>query len=285
MGKNKKEKKVIYYSDPLHDDFAGTNIKTVDVGSDFVYIHGRFWRFCSTVLYYIVLPIVSFLEFCFSGVRIVGRKNARRIKGGFFMYGNHTSFFDAYAPAVMVGPKRAHVIASADSVSIRGLGTVVQMLGGIPIPNSFGGMKNFVDALEYYYRKGRMIAVYPEAHIWPYYTGVRPFESTSFRYPVKFNSPVIACFTAYSQPRGLSKLYRKSKKTIYVSEPIYPDTSLPLKDAQQKLRDEVYEYMKKISEKYSTNSLIEYVYVPKPSETEEIVSEQREPSYAVQRAD
>ena len=253
-----RDKKIVYYSDPVHDDFAGTHIETCVVDKTYPYTHGPLWRGVSHILYYAVaLPLVWVLHRVVGGVTFQNRKARRAIKGPCFIYGNHTAYFDAYTPALLSFPRRAEVLAGADAVSIKGLRTVVQMLGGLAIPNRLSGMKPFLAALEAACRAGRDIAIFPEAHIWPYYTGVRPFPTTSFDYPVKLHMPVIAYFVAYSEPKGLGRI-RKAKPTVYVSEPFYPDETLSAKEAQQKLRDEVYSFMERTAKAYSTYTVVEY---------------------------
>jgi len=107
-------------------------------------------------------------------------------------------------------------------------------------------------------KKKYVITIYPEAHSWPYYTGVRPFKDSSFMYPINTNSPVVACFTAYSEPKGLFSNKRKVNKTVYLSDPIYPDLSKPKKVAQKEVRDKVYEFMLEKS-KLSTYEYIKYL--------------------------
>ena len=134
-------------------------------------------------------------------------------------------------------------------------------------------MKHFVDAIEFYNKKGHSIAIFPEAHIWPYYNDIRPFQSKSFLYPVKLNSPVVAYCTVFSKPTGIFKRFRKANIKIYISEPFYPDTSLSVKEAQQKIRDEVYDFMKTTADKYSTYSVIDYIYKPTEETYEEAKKE------------
>ena len=134
------------------------------------------------------------------------------------------------------------------------------MLGALPLPTGTSGMQNFVKAVSYY-NKSCNITIYPEAHIWPYYTGVRNFKDSSFRYAILTNSPVVAFFTAYSKPKGLFKHLRKANITVYVSDPIYPNTDISKKEAQKELRDKVFKFMKTCSEKYSTHKVIEYKHI------------------------
>lgn len=252
--------KIVYYSDPLNDDFAGTKINTKKIDSTYRYIHNNiYWRFFSFATCALVKPIVYFIEIILLGVKIKNKKALRKVKGGCFLYGNHTSFIDAYTPYVLSGSKTNKILVNPDAVSIKGIKTLVEWFGAIPVPDNLAGMRNFVNAIEHYNKKGQNITIYPEAHIWPYYTGVRPFKDSSFYYPVKMNTPVIAFFTAYTQPTGIFRKLKKANVTVYVSDPFYPDLTKPIKDAQKELRDQVYQFMTEMSEKHSTNQVIQYV--------------------------
>ena len=273
--KQMKKTKVIYYTDELNDDFAGTNIKQKAVGKNFKYIQKNIIkRFFGFLFYYIIaVPVIWFYSRCLRHVKYVNRKAVRKLKKPCFLYGNHTGALDAYSPGLICYPKRSKILTSPDIVSIKGIKNIVQMLGALPVPNDASGMKKFVQAVEYKKKKKYVITIYPEAHIWPFYTGVRPFKDTSFAYPVITNSPVCAFFTAYSKPQGFMHKFRKANVTVFVSDPIYPDMSLPRKEAQKKLRDEVFAFMKECSEKYSTYTVIEYKPIsekPKDVESDEL---------------
>lgn len=244
--KNQKpNKRIRYYSDELNDDFAGTeNIDTKRLEDDFVFINRNIiWRFFAFVLYYCVaFPLVSLISFFGYGMRVKNGKALRKIKGGCFLYGNHTQLLpDAYAPAILNFPRKAYLIVNPDAVSIKGIRQIVLMLGAIPIPSTIKGMKNFVGAVEERYKNGNCIAIYPEAHIWPYYTGIRPFKAVSFKYPTDLNAPCVACVTTYRRHKIFKNL--PPSVTLTLSDPIYPDSTLPHKEAQQKLRDEIYAFM------------------------------------------
>ena len=54
-------KRTVYYTDPLNDDFAHTNIRAKDVGADFPFIHKSvLWNVWPSA-YIIVLPSPSSL--------------------------------------------------------------------------------------------------------------------------------------------------------------------------------------------------------------------------------
>lgn len=268
--KKKEEQKIVYYSDPLNDDFGGIQFKRKPVDNNFKFAHKNIiWRFFSFLIYYIfAIPACWFYEFFLSRIKIVNKKALKKMKGQtYYLYANHTAMFhDACMPSIIAYPRRSKLISSSNAISIKGVKNLVQMVGAMPVPDGLNGMPKFLKAMEYYHKKKYIISIYPEAHSWPYYTGVRPFKDSSFLYPINTNSPVVACFTAYSEPKGLFSKHRKVNKTIYLSDPIYPDLTKPKKVAQRELRDKVYEFMVEKS-KLSTYEYIKYLPIEeKPAE-------------------
>lgn len=244
-----------YYSDEKTDDFAGNSIRTRVIDGSFPFIHTSFlWKIASAFMYYVIaLPLVFLINKFYFGVRIKNRRALKPLKDGCFLYGNHTqAFTDATCPTLIAFPKRAYVIAGADAASIRGIAWLVQMLGGLILPNKAGGMKAFVQAVQQRCREKSVIMVYPEAHIWPYYTGIRPFPSTSFAYAVKNDKPVVACVTTY---RKRLLPFLPPAVTITLSDPFYRSRSLSEHEARQELRDKVYDFMCGQAE----NNEVEYI--------------------------
>ena len=225
--------KIIYYSDKLHDDFANTKgAKPVKVTADYKFLKkGPLWRLGSFILYrFIATPLVYLFCRLFYGVKIENRRALQKIKGGFFLYGNHTQHAcDAY------------IVTSTDAVAIPVVKILVRMLGGIPLPTERKGMIPFFGATKSLAEHHSVVMIYPEAHIWPYYTGIRPFGDGAFLYPVKTGRPA-AAFTVTYRERKIFKS-RHPLITVRVSEPFYPDISLPANKARRKLRDEVYDFM------------------------------------------
>lgn len=262
-----KAQKIFYYEDELNDDFAGTNIKRCTVDQHFKFVRkSRLWRLCSFVIYYLVaFPLVWVFMRGVLRVRIVNKESIRKLKNTrCFLYGNHTSYFDAFTPNLISFPHRSKIIVAADTVSIKGLKNIVQMLGAIPLPTKINGMKKFVKAVDYYLKRNN-ITIYPEAHIWPYYNGIRPFPDASFGYAVRNNLPVIAFFTAYSKPKGFLSWFRKANMTVYISDPLFPDEGLTGREARKNLRDKVYEFMLEKST-LSDYEVIKYIRCEKESE-------------------
>ena len=250
--------KVVYYHDELHDDFSGVQRNTIRIGADFPYLHKNpFWNMAAFLVYRVIMTPFAFLYSKFKlGLRIVNRGVLKQTKGqGCFFYSNHTLMAgDAFIPNLVSFPRRTYVVVNADNLSVKGTRNWIQMSGALPIPNEFSGMRAFLEAMEARIGQGYAVQIYPEAHIWPYYTGIRPFGSASFRYPVRFDAPVY-CTTTTFQKRKHGK---NPRVTVYVDGPFYPDTSLHPRDREKQLRDAVYQTLCQRA-KQSTYSPIRYV--------------------------
>ena len=160
-----------------------------------------------------------------------------------FIYGNHTqATADALIPTFITHPANAYVIVHPNNVSMPVLGRITPYIGALPLPDDIAASRNFRAVIDKRIREGSPIFIYPEAHIWPYYTGIRPFPDDSFYYPIKYNVPVF-CFTNTYKRHGSGK----PRIVTYVDGPFYPNEELPLKDRRRDLRDRVYDCMKRRS--------------------------------------
>ena len=256
-----KHRKVYYYDNELEDEFSGIKRNTITVDENYRYSHGRLWKVAAWVLYHIIMTPVAFiymkLRFC---MRIEGKDKLCGLRDGgdgrwqpAFFYGNHTQVpGDGYIPACISFPRKAIILAHPDNVSLYGTKNIMEMLGAFPIPNKLGGMKNFLGELENHIGTGQPVFIYPEAHIWPYYTKIRPFNESSFRYPVIYDRPAFSFTITYQK-----HLFR-TKITIYIDGPFYPDTTINPRQAAVKLRNQVHDAMTARSEN-STYEKVEYI--------------------------
>ena len=121
---------------------------------------------------------------------------------------------------------------------VGGLLVAMRLLGGVPVPEGIGGLKNFSRDIISAAERGEWVAIYPEAHIWPYYTGIRPFGAAAFKYPAKSGAPVFAFTTTYKKRR----FFKKPAKIVYVDGPFFAEGD-SLKEKAGDLRDKVYAAM------------------------------------------
>ena len=199
-------------------------------------------------------------------IRYIGKEKLKKYKKeGYFIYANHTqAFADTFIPSVGNYPKRNFLIVNPANVSMKHLETFVEMLGAIPTPDNKTAMKNFLDIIEKRIRNKSSITIYPEAHIWPYYTKIRPFKDVSFKYPIQLQTPTFCMTNTY---KSYGKNNDKIKIVTYIDGPFFADTSLSKKEMQRDLRNKVYECMVERSK----NSNIEHIKYVKKEEKEPIM--------------
>ena len=257
-----KEQEIYYYSDELNDEFSGSHIIPRVIDEKYKYLHKNiFWNLAHFLVQNVLsVPIkVLYAKLKFR-IKYIGKEKLKKYKKeGYFVYANHTQVFaDTFLTSNVIYPKRNYLIVNPENVSMKFLGNFVQMFGAIPIPTGRDGMKNFLTAIKYHIQKGHSITIYPEAHIWPYYTKIRPFKSVSFKYPIELDKPVF-CITNTYQKRGKNKV----KITSYIDGPFFVNEDLETKQEQKKdLRNRVYNQMVERS-KNSNFEFIKYEYKDK----------------------
>ena len=259
-----KEQKIIYYHDELNDDFANNNINGSETPDDYNYINHNFiYNFFSFVIYRLIVTPMVFLYVkvkynqVFKNKKIISQYMKKSHKG-YFLYFNHTNGdSDAFIPSLVSFPKKAYIICNSDAISIKGIRTLVSMLGALPVPSTLKTKRNFKEAIESLVNRGKVIAIYPEAHIWPYYTDIRPFKDISFRYPVDMNVATFSVTNVYKK----RKLFKKPKIVSYVDGPFFKNDDLRRKEAFYDLRCQVYNAMKKRVDDNPKYEYIKYIKV------------------------
>lgn len=233
-----KQREIRYYTS-FSDDFVETKDQNRRVPGDYPWVPNRF-----------LSGLVYTLAVLFSGVYLrlflhVRYKNSRILhqgrKTGAFLYCNHTQpFGDVFLPALPALPGRIYTVVSPANLAIPVIGKLLPYLGALPIPDTVQGMKQFASAMDRRLTEKRYITIFPEAHVWEYYTGIRPYTDAAFKYPVKFRKPVY-CMTVTYQKRRFGA---KPRATVFVDGPFFPEPALTPKAQAARLRDQVYGCMK-----------------------------------------
>ncbi len=256
------EEKVIYYKDELNDEFSTAVIEAKKIDGNYTYVYSGNWKKFTHFFWYRVIatPLAFLYMKLYFGHKIVNKKVLKEAKNtGWFLFGNHTHFMaDALIPTMISTPTDMYVIVHPDNVSMPYLGRITPSLGALPLPDDGAAARKFLKAIETRIQEKHGVTIYPEAHIWPYYTKIRPFKDTSFRYPIKCKVPTF-CFTNTYQKRR----FRKTPRIVtYVDGPFYPEEKLSGQEQRAELRDRVYQTMTERSQ----NSNVERIKYMKASE-------------------
>jgi 1-acyl-sn-glycerol-3-phosphate acyltransferase len=253
--------KTILYSDPVNDEFSTMAIQTPVIDGKYHYLRDSFFgRILHVLVFFVVAKPLAFLYL--KGKfrhHIIGREKLRPYRGkAFFLYGNHTQIVgDALIPAFLLSPRSIHVIVHPNNTKIPFLGPFIPYLGGLPLPSDFAATRNFLSAIDTLMKRNQSVTIYPEAHLWPYYTQIRPFPNASFRYPVKYGTPAFCFVNTYQKRKNPAKV----KIVTYVEGPFFPNPELSDEDARADLRNRVYASMTELS-KASDKEMIHYERKP-----------------------
>lgn len=210
-------------------------------------------RLMSNLIYIGMVVIVFPLQKIRYGLKVKGRKNLRKnrklFKNGALTVSNHIYRWDF--PAVfqathrkMWYPARAVQVESKDK-------NLIRYTGGIPIPETLGGLRGFNKAFDELHEKKKWIHVFPEACRWEFYEPIRPFIIGAFKMAYKYEIPVIPLVFSYREPKGIYKLFKVKHPllTITIGEPISPvnDKGMSRNEFCNYLRHQAHEQMVKMA--------------------------------------
>ena len=248
----------IYYTDELNDEFSTAVITPRRIDGNYVYDRKGPIRALTRFFWYRI--VATPLAFAYVKGKLhqhtVGKKKLKPYrKQAYFLYGNHTQQVgDPLTPNILCFPKPVSFIVHPNNVSMPCLGRITPTLGAIPIPDDLAAFRNFTACLLGRLKKNHAVVIYPEAHIWPYYTKIRPFPDDSFGYPARNGTPVFCFVNTYQKRKN-----RKTPKMVtYIEGPFFPDSALPYRERMKKLRDEVYETMCRLAA-HSDVTFIQYI--------------------------
>ena len=262
-----KEKRVFYYNseedDPIKTEEQEKKEKVLlPEGYEFI-PENPFVRLYAAILYRGFKVFARFYARFYLHMDIVGREKLKKVKGtGYVIYANHTNpFHDAFSPA-LVADRRIFTIISPVNLKLPGIGKFLPLIGGIPLGTNEKEKKAMNEAVDKRLAQKKCLVIYPEAHVWPYYTKIRKFPAgdRSFKYAVRNNLPVFTMTTTYHKSKV--KGQERPDMTVYVDGPFYPDKKLSEDENRAKLAKEAYDSMVKWS-KESSYEYFEYKKGPK----------------------
>lgn len=257
-----KHKRIYFYQDLKNDEFEAPPKNLKRIIGDYQYVpKTKYQRLGTWVVYCLIATPIAFVYTkLIRRIKFINRQVLKPYRhSGYFIFANHTHpQADAFSPHVVLFPKNNYTIVNASNVSLPIMGNVTKKLGALPLPEDLSSGKNFIRAIELRISQGHSILVYPEAHVWPYYTKIRPFDDNSFKYPAKLECPVFTFTTTY-QKGCLGTL----KTKIYVDGPFVCPDGLHLKARQAYLHQLVTTTMHARAQASNYQKII---YQPKESQ-------------------
>lgn len=253
----KVPKKIIYYQDEHNDDFSETVKNIKPLPKDYRYVHDTFLeKFLGFIAYRLILTPFGWLFVKLKyHHKFVVSKEVKKMKQGFLLYGNHTAAVaDVFLPSLFSLKRKNYILAGEQARSLTKILPIMRSVGSIPLAENLSQNREMMRCIKQRLNENASVLIRPEAHVWPYYTDIRPFPSTSFKYAPLFNAPVV-CMTACYQKRKFSK---KPKMITYIDGPFYADPDLSIKENAEMLRNITYDTMRSRVKEHSTYAYYEY---------------------------
>lgn len=238
-------------------DFEQTKNQNYKLPENYKWVNtGIFSKSVSSVLYFLAVGFGVIYCKLFLHVKIIGKEKLKKEKNGFFIYGNHTQpVGDVFIPALCTFPKRIYTLASPANFGITFIGKILNLLGAIPVSNTVNEIKQLNKTINYRINQKNAIVIYPEAHVWKYYTKIRPFSSASFKFPVKLLKPSYSLTVTYKK----QKFFKKPKTEVFIDGPFYPKGT-GVKEKSEFLCKKITSVMKERSLNSNTE-YIKYIYL------------------------
>ena len=85
-----------------------------------------------------------------------------------------------------------------------------------------------MECISYNIKKNKGVVIYPEAHVWPYYTGIRNFKSDSFKFPIMYDKKTFSFTVTYQQRKKTGKV----DITVFVDGPFVTQKELSKKEKE-----------------------------------------------------
>lgn len=201
---------------------------------------------------------------------IKGMEKLQGITSGAMITSNHFHPFDCYPVIKMVeklpnNRKLQVVIAEHNYAGGQGFyGKVFRNYNTIPLAENPRVMVECVKAVEYYLSKNHFVLIYPEQALWENYRKPRPMKAGAFRFAVKANVPVIACFVTMQDSKYMAQNGEPVQEyTLHILDVLYPKPELSYKENVEYLRAENERLTK---EKYEEVYGVKLTYLTKESE-------------------
>lgn len=217
--------------------------------TEYPYIdRSRSFRFKQSLIRLLLNTIVFPLARIRLGLKIEGRQNIKKhrevLKNGVVSIANHVHMWDYIAVMRAIRPFRSNLLSWAPNINGEN-GTLIRMVGGIPIPESnIAATKTYLKAIrDLLQNEHGWLHVYPEGSMWEYYAPIRPFKRGAAHIACDSSKPILPLGFSYREPGWIrKKIFRQiATFTVRIGEPIFPNGDLNPKDRERDLTERCHD--------------------------------------------
>lgn len=189
----------------------------------------------------LLLIVINKLLF---GYKIINKEKILK-NTGFVSISNHLHPMDCTMIGLIYYPHRVYYPTLQSNFKIPFIRHLIRLLYAIPIPTKPNQKTKFYKEINESLNNKKIIQMYPEGSMWPYYEDIRSFKYGAFKMAVTANVPIQPVKFILSNPKGIYKLYKR-KKCIHaiILDPIYPNQDLEYSLRIEDLKNRTYQAMK-----------------------------------------
>ncbi|MBQ3596361.1 MAG: 1-acyl-sn-glycerol-3-phosphate acyltransferase [Clostridia bacterium] len=248
-------KELEYYRHELHFDYPERSdehmlkvkhLRDTHFDENYKYLPKGFWHKIKRGILWLALNLIAFPICTFRhGVKIHNRKILKKykkeFKKGAITVANHVFTWDYVCVLKAIRPHLQYHPGWKTNFEGPNAG-FIRFVGGIPIPtDNMRAMAKFQKAIGEVLENNHWLHFFPEGSMWYYYPDVRPFKKAVFKYAVRYDKPVIPIGISFRERKGIYKLWGKTPLVdVTVGEPLFPDKTLSIPEATDKLHREAY---------------------------------------------
>ena len=179
--------------------------------------------------------------------QIIGLENIENLPTGAIITCNHFSKVDNTVIRYMINKihkaKDFGIIVQESNFFMPGIiGWLIRNNKTIPLSLDHNYISNnFMPTIKELLENKAYILIYPEEEMWFNYRKPRPLKIGAYHYAVKYNVPIVPCFIKTENKEEIGDDgFKKSKYTLYIMPPIYPDKNKSLKENKEEMRNKDY---------------------------------------------
>ena len=159
------------------------------------------------------------------GFRVVGGSNLHKAMGlskkkqALILVSNHAIPLDPLLHGLAILPRFTYFTLLEETVLTPVLGTLVRLLGGIPIPTDPDKLDDIESAAAWALKTRGFIHFYPEGECFLLNQDIKTFKAGAFYYAIKFGVPILPIATVLPKTKG------RLRAEVHILEALPPPPS------------------------------------------------------------
>ena len=210
-------------------------------------VNSKCFSLACHMTFYAIWPIARFVNFIMYRFTVKNRwriKDLRKKYKDFILISNHCTIFDPILMCATVMPHSIYHTTLEANMCVPFLGTLIQLLGGIPMPSGRRGRAAFVENMKFVLSKRHCVHIYPEGELYIQNQELYKFHNGAFIASMELNIPIVPIATVLTEPKTiLGWKSVRPRATEYVLPPIFPENFSSPKEyaeyARQQIQNEI----------------------------------------------